>query len=152
MSYATTDEIVSEFKSLNISAANSAVDTAEVTRFIDEACAQIHSCLANRYVTPVTASAEALLLLKKITIDLVVFRITKILSTKKAFPVPDENVIQEITEGTAYREAMKLLEDLSEGRKQLIGAELLGTTNGVSGISSGTTDKCPVMQKDVTQW
>ena len=151
MAYATVSEVESEFKKMDFADANAGVDTAEVTRFLDEEQARINSCIGTRYVVPVTGGAEALLLLKKILIDLVVFRIVKILNIRKAVPVPDSNIIQEITEGTAYREALKILDHLAKGTKVLIDAELLSSSSGLKSYTASNV-VCPVFEKDKKQW
>lgn len=148
MSYATTTEITDEFKKLEIDAVDSIVDAAKVTRFINEASAEIDTYIANKYLLPITGSS-ALLFLKKICIDLVSFRIVKIISIKKAVPA-SKNAYQEILEGKFYDEAMEKLKMLAKGHITLVDAE----TQGKSSIRSYTKENnvTPVFKKDERQW
>lgn len=148
MAYATTSEITDEFKKLEIDAVDSIVDSAKVTRFIDEATAEIDTFISNKYLLPISG-ASSLLFLKKICIDLVSFRIVKIISIKKAVPA-SKNAYQEILEGKFYDEAMDKLKMLAQGHITLPDAE----TQSKSSIRSYTKDNnvTPVFKKDERQW
>ena len=150
MAYAIKTEIESEFKDLKISASGTAIIETEATRFINEAGAEIDAYISKIYTLPVTAS-DALLLLKKICIDLVTFRITKILSIKNAFIVPESKIIQEITEGTAYRHALKLLDELKKGNIDLVGAEKNQTYGAMKSYTKENSLE-PIFQRYNEQW
>lgn len=148
MAYATTTEITDEFKKLDILSVDSIVDSAKVTRFIDEATAEIDTFLSSKYEIPVTGS-NALLFLKKICIDLVSFRIVKIISIKKAVP-QSKNAYQEILEGKFYDEAMDKLKMLAKGELVLPDAVALSSGSIRSyNVKNNTT---PVFKKDERQW
>lgn len=104
--------------------------------------------LRPRYTLPVT-DATSLLFLKKICIDLVVYRVTKILQPKVAAPIP-EDAGQDISHVTAYREAMKMLKFIMEGKTTLPGEE----EKGVNFFSSTAVDDdhCSEFEFCEKQW
>lgn len=152
MTYATASDINNELKQITFSA-TSAVTEGAVLDFLDQADAVIDMYISQRYATPVTASAS-LLVLKKIAIDIVVYRVAKILDLKKSVPIPDGNIIQDITNGDAYKESMKLLIAIRDNKMDLPSEEKI---NGASGIGSfhtesGNEDIEPFFKKGVDQW
>ena len=90
-------------------------------------------------------------ILKKICIDLVTFRITKILSIKNAFAIPESKIIQEITEGTAYRRALKLLDEIKKGEINLIGVERVQQFGAMKSYCKENNIQ-PIFEKETDQW
>lgn len=148
MSYATVDEIVDEFKSLVIDEAKSVMTTSKIQSFIDQAGAEIDSFIFERYVLPVTGTKSALFL-KKICIDLVSFRVTKIISIKNAIP-DSKGVYQEILEGAFYREAMAKLKKIHNGDLKLVDAPEAGGSPVRSYSQKATLT--PIFKKNERQW
>ena len=156
MAYAANQDIANELRSIDaFPASDKEITIAKVNAFLDEADAEINAKLQNRYVIPlVAASAEALLLLKKLEIDLVAYRIAKILNLKKDIPIPGDrtnSVIQVLNEGTAFKLAQKQLNDLNKGVIILDGATQLSTGQGVSSVVVDC-DVESVIEKDKVQW
>jgi phage gp36-like protein len=149
MTYATTTDIQSEFKSLPLSA-SSAVTTTEVEKFLEETDAIIDTFLAARYTLPITGT-KSLLVLKKIEIDFVAYRVAKILNLKKEVPLPDENIIQELNEGAAYRESKKLLDGLFTGKMLLPDESPKTSGSGMSDYNSANSVE-PIFERDTKQW
>lgn len=152
MTYATSSDIENELKGISFTATSS-VTTGAVSDFLDQADAVIDMHIAKRYATPVTAS-ESLLVLKKIAIDLVVYRVAKILDLKKSVPIPDSKVIQDITNGDAYKESMKLLAAIRDNKMDLPGQDELNSNVGLRSLhtEAGNSDIVPFFEKGVEQW
>lgn len=148
MAYATATDIVEEFKRLDIESVDSIMTTAKVERFIDESSAEIDIYLSAKYETPITGSTS-LLFLKKICIDLVAFRLVKIISIKKAVPASND-AYQEILEGRFYNEAMEKLKMLAYGKLVLPDAVSQGSASIRSYNVANDTE--PVFRKDERQW
>lgn len=153
MSYCTAANVTSELKNVTFNASSS-VTSAAVLEFIDQADAIIDMHIAQRYSAPVTSGAKSLNILKKISIDLVVYRIAKILNLSKSVPIPDQKVIQEITEGSAYRESMKLLVAIRDNLMNLPDATLLDSTSGLASFhtETGNSEIVPVFDREEQQW
>lgn len=149
MAYAVVSDIESEFKNTTFTAGDSVTDT-EVTQFIAEEEAVINATIANRYEVPITGT-EALLVIKKITIKYVAYRIAGILNLKKAVPIPKEMISQEINEGTAYREAQKMLMAIKDGKIILNDAVARSTVQGIVSYNA-TNSICPIWEKETQQW
>jgi len=152
MAYALKTDILNEMKGLALDATTS-VTGAAVVGFISEADAVIDMHLNKRYTTPVTASAS-LLVVKKISIDIVAYRVAKILSLKKALPIPNPNVVQEITEGSSYRESMKMLRAIRDNEMDLPGESLTDSTSSLASFHTETGNSAivPLIEKDSQQW
>lgn len=152
MTYATQANITSELKGVVFSA-SSQITSAAVLEFLDQADAIIDMYVGKRYDTPVTGT-KSLNLLKKIAIDIVVYRVTKILDLSKSIPIPDSGVIQDITEGSAYRESMRVLKDIRDNVMSLPDATLLNTTSGLGSFHAEALNSeiLPVFDKELQQW
>ncbi len=119
MPYCTQDDIRANLKAVKI-ASNTAVTPDALTDMIDQEGAVIDSYISRRYALPIT-DTSALNFLKAICIDLVVFRVAKVLQIKDSTPLPNGSFIQDITSSSIYREAMRKLRDIGEGRSELPG-------------------------------
>ena len=156
MSYAASGDISNELRNVDFSETDAEIDEAKVNQYLIEADAEINSKLQNRYVIPlVDETDEAKELLKKLEIDFVAYRVAKILNLKKDFPIGGDptgkTIIQKITEGEAFKLALKRLEDLNCGRIILAGATQLSTEQGNKSVIVDC-DVLPVFEKDTTQW
>lgn len=145
MAYADTDDINGELKGVTLPM--NPITSDVLTGILDQESAVIDNYLGNYYTTPIT-DTTALLVVKKICIDLVVFRVVKIMAKN----LPD-TAERDITRETgAYREAMAMLKKIGKGDMNLQGAERL--TSKASRISirpkKGTSTR--TFEKDVEQW
>ena len=148
MSYATVDEIVNEFKRLDITSTDAVLDSAKIQSFLDQDDALIDTFLSNRYTTPITG-AKSLLFVKKIEIDLTSFRVVKILAIKKAVP-DSKSAYQEILEGKFYDEAMMKLKKLASGKIKL--PDALGLAGKTVRSFNQKNNITPTFKKDERQW
>lgn len=149
MPYSLYTDVQSEFKSLSLSA-TSAVTINEVTEFISQADAKIDAQLSIRYATPITGT-EALKLVKKISIDFVAYRVAKILDLKNDVPLPDNRVIQVLSNGGAYKESKLFLEALANGKVPLPDAALNSPGPVVSSYNADN-NILPIFERDTKQW
>ena len=152
MTYATQSDIENELKGVTFTA-SSQVTASAVGDFLEQADAIIDMHLVKRYTTPITGS-DSLLIVKKIAIDIVAYRITKILDLKKSVPIPDNNVIQNITEGSAYRESMKMLIAIRDNKMDLPDETELNAYSPLISFhtETGNNDIEPFFEKGVKQW
>lgn len=152
MPYATSADIIAEIKGFDPDEGSSVTSDA-VDDFLTQADAVINMYIGKRYTTPVTATA-ALEVVKKIAIDIVVYRIAKILNLKKSVPIPDSNIIQEVTEGSAYRESMKMLAAIRDNKMDLPGETETNTAGGLASFhtEAGNLDIEPCFKKGEDQW
>lgn len=127
MAYCSTAEITSEFKDIEFTATTTVTDT-DVDSFIDQASAAIDSNIYNRYIVPVTVGAGALLLLKMVCIMMVKARILSILSVK----TPQDKTKQDPDGPTLLTQAQKMLDSISKGILDLVGATGTGTEQGMT--------------------
>lgn len=111
--YATKADIELNLKGVTFSASTS-VTSDGLVAMISQESSVIDQHISSRYALPIT-EASALLFLKKICIDLVVYRVTKVLQPKNATPIPQDKAIQDISHSSVYREAMRMLRSVSDG-------------------------------------
>ena len=151
MSYVDVAGITSEFKNIDFTATGAVLSTDEVTQFILETSAVIDSRLSSRYVTPITGTIS-LLIVRKICIDFVAFRVAKILNLKKSLPLPEKLIVQELNEGSAYVESRNMLDSLQNGSVTLPDAVRVATTE--TGLSSYNTTNSitPTFKRSTYQW
>ena len=134
--YCTEADIVDNLKGVTFSASTS-VTTDGLTKMIAEESATIDSKIMIKYDLPISGSStDALIFLRKIAIALVVYRVVKVLQAKNALPVPDVKTTQEISVGQCYRDAMRLLHDISKGDAGIPDLE----TSGISNVRSTAVD------------
>lgn len=151
MTYAVQADIENEFKRVSFDDPNDAISNVALSDFLDQADSVINMYIEKRYLLPIVSS-NALLVLKKIAIDIVAYRVTKILSLTKSVPIPDGRVVQEITEGTAYRESMNLLKGIGSNDFDLPGEDLKNPASGLSSFHVDNPNIAPIFQKGVDQW
>lgn len=115
--YATEAQIESNLKGFDASAGDT-VTSAVLTDLIAEEGQTIDMHIQARYDIPIT-DADALIFLRKICIDLVVYRVSKILMPREQKELPNGTVIQDISHISAYKIAMQMLKDLMNGKTTL---------------------------------
>lgn len=146
--YVTEAQVESNLKGGDFSA-TSEITSDDLSDIIDEESQVIDQHLKGRYDLPVT-DADALIFLRKICIDLVVYRVSKILMPRDQKQLPDGRVVQDISHASAYREAMKMLKALRTGETTLPNT----TDKSISMISSyqDRNNLENTFKKDTDQW
>jgi len=122
MSYCVTDDVSSEFKSIEFNS-DSPVTDDKVTEFIAQADAFIDGKLTLKYATPITG-AKSLLTIKTISIWLVADRVSKILQVKSATESTNT------AEKSLRQMALDLLKDILDGKFSLSDATPASTGSG----------------------
>lgn len=151
MTYATEADITAELKNMTFGSTKSITSDA-VSDFLAQADAQINMFIGKRYETPVTG-AESLLVLRKVAVDIVVYRVTKILDLTKSIPIPDKAIPQNITEGTAYRQSIDLLKAIRDDKMDLPGEAEINVDSGLASFNTEAgVDNPAIFQKGVMQW
>ena len=125
--YCDQTDIEENLKAVTFSATTAVTATA-LTNMIARKSAFIDSMIQVKYILPIS-DATALLYLKDICIDLVVFDVTKVLQAKNALPAPDLKVTQEISVGFCYKQALKMLEKLANGSVALPSEDIKSVSN-----------------------
>ena len=149
MAYATKEEIVSEFKRLDITTVDSVVTEDEIDRFIAEAEALINASIQNEYIVPMT-EATSILILKKIVIDFVTFRVNKILKIKSVKATAGNVEQSKNSSFQCYVDSKKLLKEIAKGSILLNGTK----NDSSSALSSFSTDNDyePIFEMQKDQW
>lgn len=152
MTYATQANITSEMKGI-VFDTTSQVKAADIAEFLEQADAMIDMYIGQRYTLPI-AGSKSLLILKKIAIDLVVCRVNKILDLSKSNPIPADGVVQDITEGSAYRESMKLLMAIRDNKADLPDTASTSETAGLASFHTepANIDIVPTFDRELQQW
>lgn len=150
MTYATENDIANEFKN-GVFNANTTVNSSALSGFLSQEGALIDSYIVNRYALPIS-DPQAILVLKKIEIDLVAYRVAKIQDLKKSNPIPDGRIVQDLSNGASYRQSMKMLQALKNGELDLNGETEINPTGGLSSFATDNTDCSPVFKKCEKQW
>jgi len=150
MAYSTTDQVASEFKSIDFGAASSVVVTAEVTRFIEEADAEIDSQIGQKYVVPIdsTNHPESFKIVRMLSIWLVADRVRQIMEMKNIAP---EAIEQGVRVPNSAKMAREMIKKIVQGKMTLSDAELVSAANGVRSFSVDNSEE-HTFQKNVDQW
>jgi len=154
MPYANICDVETEFRGIKFDAdADSGVKPNTVEKFLEQDEAFIHTYIAERYPTPVT-STEGAQILKKIEVQLVSFRIDKIISLTGSRPVPKAGIIQSNDRELCYKEAIKYLEAIRDNKMNLPGTEEIVPDAGLASFHTepGNDDIVPFFDKEVQQW
>lgn len=144
MAYSTLAQVTSEFKGATFSSTSPVTDT-DVSRFIDEADAEIDSVLAGKYAVPITGTAS-LVVVRSISIAIAADRVRGILANKSG----DEKKNQ-IPGKSAAEVARARLKDLAEGKARLSDAPLVNANNGIQSFVVQDSF-CPTFKRDEDQW
>lgn len=144
--YSDVESVQREFKSVDFSDSNAAVDEDTVLEFIEQEEASIDSEIGTVYETPVTGS-PATSVMKRMSIFMVKARIIDLLSVKSGVQKADQG-----GGADAYRQLVRdMLDRIKKKELILSGATLLESGGGVSSYSSSNSVE-QVFQKDVEQW
>ena len=145
--YCVASDVTDNLKGVTVSG-STVVTTDTLGDIIAQESAVIDQHIRARYTLPIS-DATSLLWLKKICIDLCIYRVTKILQPKVASPIPAD-ATQEISHVTAYREAMKMLKNILTGAMTLPGE----TEKSVNFFSSTAVNNDDTMEFEsgVDQW
>lgn len=141
--YCAASDVKNNVKGLTVSG-TSAITTDSLADIISQESAVIDQYIRPRYTLPIS-DATSLLWLKKICIDLCVYRIAKILQPKVSAPLP-QDAGQDISHVTAYREAMNMLKNVMNGKMTLPGE----TEKSLTFFSSGAVNRADPMAFDFT--
>lgn len=115
--YCTSADVTENLKGVTVSA-STAVTTTALGNIIDQESATIDAYIQSAYVLPIV-DTSALNFLKGICIKMCVYRVSNILQPKNSAPLPDENLKQDISHQSAYRDAMNILRAIMKGTMQL---------------------------------
>jgi hypothetical protein len=146
--YANLQDIEGELKGINFKA-DTAMTSAQVTKFIKQESAMMNGKLSRKYATPILSEdyEEAYLILNKICTHLVAERIRYKLDIKSGSDTTDQDLVK----NKAYSD----LEDILTGKIILSGVPTVSTNGGVS--SNCLEDGCDVndcheFKSGVDQW
>lgn len=112
--YCTEADVKENLKAAVFSS-STAVTTTAIANIIDQESALIDAYISPRYALPIV-NATALNFLKRICIALCVYRYTKIMNPLEVKPLPDDSGFQEISHASGYKDAMRMLRDISAGK------------------------------------
>jgi len=147
MAYTDKDKVADEFVNVTFDS-DTKVTEAQVDRWIDEADSVINVFVGKRYTTPVTAPAESLLVLQKISTTLVACRVARKLRVKTPAPETTQGVT---INADPKKWAFKLLDEISKGKLDLRDSELAFSTDGVRSFNSQNGIE-PFYKRGVDQW
>jgi phage gp36-like protein len=143
MSYATQSHIEAEFKDVTFST-TTAVTPTDITRFLEEADAEIDSKLSLKYATPITGT-NALIIVRLIEIWLVKSRVSEILRVKTGRPESDQEG------GDPGERARQWLTDLVSEKMRLTDGTRASSYDGVRSYALENSLE-HVFDKDIDQW
>lgn len=147
MAYCTANDIKAEFPSFTYaSSTDNGITEAEVTQWISDFSLYIDSQISNLYVTPVTANATALAVLKLICVDLTLGKMKE-----KLFLAGGGKQQSQLDQAkTLTDRAEKRLAALRKGDGVLAGASAANSPTGNTwGAKNGQE---PVFDYDDQQW
>lgn len=131
--YCTIQDIKSDFKAIEIEDTGTSITTGEAQAIIDQTTAYINGRIGLKYVTPVTASADALLILKTICLFICGERVKNILEVKSGATQVDSEKKQMNNIARTPKDDLELI---VKGLLLLDGATLRGSDQGVSSFNS----------------
>lgn len=144
MSYAALSDVQAEFPHITFNSTTKVKDV-DVTRFCDEADAEIDSKLYARYQTPITGT-QSIVLMRMLEIWIVKDRIQALLQVKSPDPKTDQGGQMGLRD-----RAMKKLDALASGAESLTDAPVRNPSNGVKSYTNDN-EIDHVFQQGVTQW
>ena len=145
--YCEESDIIENLRGVSFGATTPVTSTA-LGNIIDQESQVIDQHIQSRFAVP-PVDADALVFLKKICIALVIFRVTAILRPKNIEPIPNKST-QDISSGSTWKAAMKMLKDLQSGETVLPNTDV---TAKVFVSSTLETDNVKAtFKKDERQW
>lgn len=149
MGYATQADIQGDLKGVNFDESRS-IDAAQVAAMIEQESAVIDQYISVKYALPIT-DAGALLVLKKICVDLVVHRVSKVLEIDGNTDAPDPNMYQS-SRGAAFKNSLNMLKMFKTGQMPLTGAEINEGKVEKVYVSPAKNASERIFKKDEVQW
>ena len=146
--YATEAQIIANLKGLVVGASNT-ITTAILSDILAEESQVIDQHIQPNYTLDIT-DADALIFLRKICIDLVVYRVAKILMPKEQKFTPDGRPIQDISYSGAWNKAMTMLKNLLSREIALPNISVKSRVFVSSTLDSDNVTQ--TFEKDVRQW
>jgi len=146
MAYCVDTDIQQDFPGTTFTE-TSKVKLCDLSDFIVDADALINSYLAGRYVVPVVSSG-ALPVLKLYSRSLVSDKVKGLLEIKQQ---TNATANQNVRTGLGTRDIIKLLEDLRDGKSQLVGAALVVANGGISSFNV-TNNRETKFKTNEDQW
>jgi len=145
--YATTDEIKAEFKSLDTTSSGAKVTDLKIDDWRGQAYAYINGRIGNKYDTPVDSGTDAFTILKQVEIWLVKHRIQQIIPVRTGAEGAKQGDLAQDLE----KKAESVLDQIAQGKLKMAGADLLSSADGVASfnVSEGTEH---TVKKDEDQW
>lgn len=146
--YCTESDILENMRGVDFNSQSAVTDTA-LGNMITQESQFMDGFIQGRYNLPLTDS-DALTFLKKICIDLVVYRVTKVLQPKDQLPLPSDKARQDISTGSAYRVVIQMLKSVKDGSCPLPNTPV----KSIKLFSSEAVDQGweGVIKKDEQQW
>lgn len=154
MTYCSRDNVTSVFKNLDVDVSGTAIIQSELDDWIEEASAYMDSFLAVQYSLPITGTSS-LIMLRGICVDLVAYKVAITLNLKNDRSLPNGNIVQELSHASPYREAIKFLKSLKDGKVYLPDELPEETVGGLSSLYTEAdydTDINPIFKKTDQQW
>lgn len=148
MAYCTVDDIKADFKGIEIESSGTTITTAKAQEIIDQTSAYINGRIGVKYVVPVTAGADALLILKTICLFICGERVKNILEVKTGDNQQESDKKQMNNIARTPKDDLDLI---VKGLLLLDGATLKSSDQGISSFNS---DNCVGHTIDVKrqQW
>jgi phage gp36-like protein len=144
MAYCTVDNVKKEFKQLDITS-TTALKTASIEEFIEEADAEIDAIIGVRYTVPVTAG-NALVLCRMMSRALVRERVAGVLAIKSGNQKKEQDASQ-----MSREDVIKLAMRIGKGEVAFVGASEIVSGSGVkSYVSSNTVER--TFKRGDKQW
>ena len=146
MSYCEVEQVQEEFKSLDVDDSTTAISTARIERFIEEADAEINSRIGLKFVVPVTGPLS-LIILRTISIQLVAGRLRDIMKTKG----PEAATSQATRDKDLVADARAKIEQIIKGVLLLPDATLVSQADGLQSFDVDNMEQF-IFDKDSRQW
>jgi len=145
--YCLEADILENLRGLTIGAATP-VTTIALGNMIDQESQVIDQHIQSRFTVP-PVDADALVFLKKICIDLVIYRVTKVLRPMNIEPIPNK-ATQDISHASAWKISMQMLKDLQSGETVLPNTDVTAKVFVSSTLETDGVEA--TFKKDVRQW
>lgn len=145
--YCLESDIVENLRGVTFGVSTPVTSTA-LGNMIDQESQVIDQHIQALSTIPVT-DVDALIFLKKICIDLVIYRVTKVLRPKNIEPIP-KNATQDISHASSWRVSMMMLKDLKDGVTTLPNTTIESKTFVSSTLNTENFES--IFERNVKQW
>lgn len=144
MAYCTVDNVKKEFKQLDVTS-TTALKTASIEEFIEEADAEINAIIGTRYHVPV-AAGEALTLCRMMSRALAANRVAAVLKIKSGNEKTDQDA-----QRMSREDVLKLAGRIAKGEVEFSGATIISGDGGIkSYVASNTVER--TFKRGDKQW